>query len=113
MTAPELIAELRALGGSPDAARIFLHLAEHVYEARLANGARLLDASDFKEWLVELAEEAKIPRPPYFPARAAPSPQTRYDHICPDCGHEHEGRTDCGKYLGEEKFCPCESRVRA
>ena len=33
-------------------------LSEHVLEAQLENGARVLDSTDFKEWLKVLAEEA-------------------------------------------------------
>jgi len=34
-------------------------IAALALEARLANGARLLDASDFRQWLVEMAEKAE------------------------------------------------------
>jgi LPS O-antigen subunit length determinant protein (WzzB/FepE family) len=38
---------------------LFLRLlAEKVYTARLATGARVLDAGDFKQWLQELADRA-------------------------------------------------------
>jgi hypothetical protein len=38
---------------------IFLKLlAERVYSAQLANGARVLDPSDFRAWLVELSDIA-------------------------------------------------------
>ena len=30
-----------------------------VLEARLSKGGRVLDASDFREWLIELAEKAE------------------------------------------------------
>ena len=39
---------------------LFLHLlADRVLRARLSTGARVLDASDFRQWLVELAEKAE------------------------------------------------------
>jgi hypothetical protein len=39
---------------------LFLRLlAEKVYTARLATGQRLLDASDFKQWLQELSDKAE------------------------------------------------------
>jgi len=34
-------------------------IAAQVLEARLSNGARVLDASDLREWLIELAEKAE------------------------------------------------------
>lgn len=37
---------------------LLFHLANHVTEAQLENGARVLDASDFKEFLLELSVEA-------------------------------------------------------
>jgi hypothetical protein len=126
MTAKELIDDLRLLGPQ-DANVIFQYLADHIYEAELSTPPtrplrRVRDACDFKEWLLELAEAAKLPLG-LTKAPRAPTPQLsltqnlaqqpRRDHTCPDCGHEHEGRTDCGKYLGEGKFCPCETRVMA
>lgn len=58
------------------------------------------------EWVLREAESIKME------ALTAPTPQLR-DHVCPDCHHEHEGRNECSKYLGEEKFCHCESKVTA
>lgn len=37
---------------------LLVHLANHVGEAQLENGARVLDGSDFKEFLLEIANEA-------------------------------------------------------
>jgi len=34
-------------------------IAAQVPEARLSNGARVRDASDFRQWLFELAEKAE------------------------------------------------------
>ncbi len=34
-------------------------VAAQVMEARLSTGARVLDTSDFREWLIELAEKAE------------------------------------------------------
>jgi hypothetical protein len=99
MNARELIADLRLLGPQ-DPNVVFHYLAARVYDARLSNGLPLHDAHDFKLWLEELGEASKCP--------ALPA-----DHTCPDCGHVHEDRNECKKYLGEGKFCPCESRVTA
>jgi hypothetical protein len=40
-----------------EAADLLLFLSEQVYEARLRDGGRLRDATDFKQWLLELAEQ--------------------------------------------------------
>jgi hypothetical protein len=61
LLARELVAELRRI--IPDFHPIDLHvtlnfLAEHVYASQLKDGQRLIDATDFKAWLRELAEEA-------------------------------------------------------
>jgi hypothetical protein len=42
-----------------DYAKFLRAIAAQVLEARLSNGARVLDASDFRQWLVELAEKAE------------------------------------------------------
>jgi hypothetical protein len=41
-----------------DVEKILRGLGERVYTARLANGARLNDATDFHAWLLEIAEKA-------------------------------------------------------
>jgi hypothetical protein len=122
MTAVDLIANLRALG--PQELPVILHfLADHALEGRLTEGQRLCDVTDFKAWLRELAEAFRNSEPvpealahSAFVTGAAPFLggkvlSTKY--ICPDCHHEHEGRNECSKYLGEEKFCHCESKVTA
>jgi|GEM_PF-6692405 len=58
ITAPEIAAQL-AMICPEDLYPALKLLAAHVYQARLRNGSRVLDASDCKEWLEELAEEAK------------------------------------------------------
>lgn len=42
-----------------DYARLLRAVAALAMEARLSNGARVLDASDFRVWLIELAEKAE------------------------------------------------------
>jgi hypothetical protein len=42
-----------------DYAQLLRAIAAEVGKARLSTGARLLDASDFREWLIELAEKAE------------------------------------------------------
>jgi len=39
-------------------------LAERVFTARLKDGARLLDGSDFRTWLIELADECAAAETP-------------------------------------------------
>jgi hypothetical protein len=42
-----------------DYAEFLRAIAAQVLEARLSKGGRVLDASDFREWLIELAEKAE------------------------------------------------------
>jgi hypothetical protein len=42
-----------------DYAQCLRTIAAQVPEARLSNGARVRDASDFRQWLLELAEKAE------------------------------------------------------
>lgn len=49
MIAPELIANLRAMNAiSADPRELFLYLAAHVHQCRLADGQRLNDLTDFE-----------------------------------------------------------------
>ena len=94
-------------------ARLFLrHLAEHTHELRLAAGERICDVSDVTAGLKELAEAA-LAEPRLAVKLTRRQEQPRWDRTCPDCDHEHEGRNACEKYLGEGKFCQCESKVHA
>lgn len=57
LTAREVIAGLALSRVRKDDARaMLLFLAGLVYSARLEDGQRLLDATDFKAWLEELAK---------------------------------------------------------
>ena len=42
-----------------DYAQFLRTIAAQVLEARLSKGARVLDTSDVREWLIELAEKAE------------------------------------------------------
>jgi hypothetical protein len=42
-----------------DYAQLLRAIAAQALEARLSTGARVLDVSDFREWLIELAEKAE------------------------------------------------------
>lgn len=58
MTPAELIATC-APSSRSNVATILRYLSQQVYEAHLADGQRLRDATDFKQWLEELAKEAE------------------------------------------------------
>ena len=84
---------------------IFQFQHDNLFDAQFAD-ARPVRQSDIlgqREWFEQLAEAAN--RSILFPVQR--------DHICPDCGHEHEDKRECKKYLGEGRFCPCESKVPA
>jgi hypothetical protein len=57
MNARELITHLRSKGGTIEPAEYFLYLAAHAHEARLNDGSRLLDQTDFTTFLIEVAKE--------------------------------------------------------
>lgn len=42
-----------------DCAQLLRVIAEQVLQARLSTGARVLDTTDFREWLIGLAEKAE------------------------------------------------------
>lgn len=110
MKATELIADLRAVGPQ-DLCVVLTFLAERVPSARLADGQSLRDATDFMAWLHELAA-ASSHRTQARALLPAASRTSRWEaKICPVCFHEHEGKTECLKYLGEEKFCKCEEQT--
>lgn len=51
-----------------ETANLLRLLAEHVTQARTKSRARILDASDFRAWLNELADEAEKSEARKFPA---------------------------------------------
>lgn len=57
MKPEEIIAWLREHNVARPA-QVLRHLANSVLDAQLASGARVLDATDFKQWLGELSNEA-------------------------------------------------------
>lgn len=61
------------------------------------------------EWVLREAESIKMET---LVVRDQVRDQVR-DHACDDCRHEHQGKTECGHYLGEGKFCKCEAKVTA
>jgi hypothetical protein len=128
MNAEQFVADMPL--GPGDARANLLHarlliayLADHVYTAELANGARVLDASDFKAFCCEAVEVirkvARLADGPELPTlRSAqkqlpPPGQRRYDPTCNRCGHVHEGVGECGMFMGNGRFCRCEMELTA
>lgn len=117
MTAKQLIDLLRP---QKEMCGVFHGLADTVSEARLADGQRLCDATDFAAWLRELAEETRVQR---LPASDSPGNGTcpkvmRESHrsihdTCPRCGHIHQGDAECGEDLGGGRVCRCQLAVHA
>lgn len=106
MAAQEAISNLR---DAHEPVEFFLYLAAHAHELRLSNGARLNDGTDWKAFMVELAEATK---PTIARALGVP-PQKRWDLTCPRCGHVHLEVSECGMRLGGGRICHCEREVAA
>jgi len=133
VTAQELLDNIRGLlrvgAIEPTFASLMHCLADHVYEARLDHGQRVLDASDFSAWLRELAEASRCRGVLEATAQIeatgkldAPSlanlnaeirrTRIRLLSTCPDCGHVHQVEgTECGQELGGGRVCRCDRRV--
>lgn len=66
MTPEELISKLAALGPRQDLSVLLQFLADHIYEAQLAD-SKLVDVLDCKIWLEELSKAANsrmLAKPP-------------------------------------------------
>jgi hypothetical protein len=101
MTAKDAVRNLRALGAL-DPVESFLYLANHLDEARLGEGQRVCDATDFAAWLAELAAEVRAAKLQHA------------EGTCPRCGHLHEAQDECGVFMGASaRFCGCQMKVRA
>ena len=123
MTPRELLSDLPLGPGDQRAnllyARLLLiYLADHVYDLR--------DASDFRVWLLDLAAELRqgmgtgqfpssteVQPPTEIRPRSKVMPQSRWDDVCPRCGHVHEGSGECGVRMGKDIICRCELEVSA
>ena len=123
MTAKEAITNLRSTGAT-EPIEYFLYLADH-HEARLADGQRLNDLTDFAAWLRELAEAAS-PQPlslapvricasfkgPRFVLGPVEVQKLSQLATCPRCGHIHQGEEECGMFMGASAgFCRCEEET--
>jgi hypothetical protein len=112
MTPDELIRDYRDLGKQPLC--VFARfLADHLYEAQRCNG-RLVKEGDVigvKEWLYELSDALvfrDFPPSTEVPVLKDSGTGTEVTRPCERCQHVHESASECGKYLGELKFCHCE-----
>lgn len=128
MTPAELVETFRILGRQ-DSSVVFTFLADHICNARLANGARLLDLSDVRAWFLEAAEcahrrdwpesvelshlramvDREIGPRPKLTGRTLD--RRTLDSTCPRCGHIHEGVGECGMAMGNGRHCRCEMEV--
>lgn len=108
MTSKEIVDDLLRCG--PQSLNVSLdYIAARMCEARLRDGCRINDVSDAAAFLHECAEQVQLAST----GNRGKQPRAQRDYTCPDCHHEHEGRDECQHYLGEGKFCLCESKVRA
>lgn len=110
MNAKQVISQLRARPHAqlPNLTVVLRCLAHSVYDARLEDGQRLLDATDFKAWLIELAEASTVHGQPFEHPHSS-----RLENTCPRCGHIHQGEAECGEDLGGGRICRCELPVPA
>jgi hypothetical protein len=113
MTPQELISALRSCG--PQTLSVILHfIADRLYQAELNSGASLHDVTDFKIFLEECAEVAKVRD---FRDQTASgwreAPSRGVNPPCPRCGHVHQGDRECGEQIGGGRICRCEMEVPA
>jgi hypothetical protein len=102
MKAAELIAEFKRCG--PQDLNVALsYIAERLYDSRLADGRRILDAMDMKQFLDECAVA-------YQNGGGKP---LRFHNVCPDCGHEHIDEKRCNFPYAQDRECQCERKVTA
>ena len=125
MTAQDFIAKLAPVE-LERLSLIFHRLADGITEARLRTGMRLIDLTDVKAYLYELALAAKVrdsgqstgvsnlaERRPVSKVTCRSLDGRNLDSSCPRCGHVHEGLAECGCDLGGGRICRCEMEVRA
>lgn len=105
MTAKEFIAKLPP-GELDRFGVIFHYLSDHIIEARLQSGLRLIDLTDVRAYLYEVALAARIADP-----RQCRSVST--ESMCHNCGHVHQGFAECGQEMGPGRICRCEMEVTA
>lgn len=125
--AMERSGELYLPTGGVNTRALLYFLADYVAIARLQNGERLLDATDFVAWLRELGDAAQASQAEEDSVSACPQVMKRmptHDFVarhfidprgerCPRCGHIHQGVVQCGCDLGGGRICRCELPVPA
>ena len=125
MTAREFIAQLAPVD-LDRLSTVFHSLSEHTLGARLEAGRRLTDVMDFREYLEELSEAARVAHtlsqrklPSYVRDRrvlqqlSEQTPRRPFADSCPRCGHVHQGVSECGEPMGGGRICRCEMEVHA
>jgi hypothetical protein len=105
MTAKEFIAKLPP-GELDRFGVIFHYLSDHIIDARLQSGMRLIDLTDVRAFLYEVALAARIADPRQWNSVSANS-------TCPRCGHVHQGSSECGQEMEPGRICRCEIEVGA
>lgn len=115
MTPLEAISKLHDRKAEP--IEVFLFLANHLHELKLADGCSIVDQTDCRKLFEELAQAQRCFETPKA-AAAIPS-QSRYpvarfgaDH-CHACGHVHRESHECGEPMGSGRTCRCEEAVTA
>jgi hypothetical protein len=104
MTSTDAICAMRSLGLLAEDPRPFLlFLASHYAELRLKNGQRLLDASDWQQFFLEMVDAWK--------ATSVSNKVVSISLVCHRCGHQHEGDRECGVDCGGGRLCRCEMEV--
>jgi hypothetical protein len=112
MTAKQAIRNLRGMGAESPA-QYFLYLANHAHDARLLDGQRLCDATDFIVFLRELAEASSTVIE-IGPAQGVALGLRARIATCHRCGHVHELDGECGVYMGKSAgYCRCELEASA
>lgn len=109
MTIDGLVSQFEEIGlrdfSSKVQMRIMLRvLGEQVSEIRLSGNRRLLDATDFAELLLTLANRMHMPNA---------QPRTILQAFCQLCGHIHECVDCCGVSMGGAGACDCKAEVTA
>lgn len=92
------------------------YLADHIVEAELCNGSRVMDATDCKEWLRQIADSLRVKTDSlanFADHRLRLRGRADLQSTCPRCGHIHEGDRECGFKEGGGPTCRCEMEVSA
>jgi hypothetical protein len=108
VTAKEFVSRLAPVD-FPRLRLIFQWLAANATSLQTLSGMPLHDATDWKEFLHEVADA--LAEGAGRPTHADRLP--RHDATCPDCGHIHQEEGECGEKVGGGRVCLCERKVPA